>query len=234
MSRSLRAFLQSSIFKKQIAAVTGIILVLFIIGHLAGNLLIFAGPQALNEYAEKVLELGPFLWSFRIGLLAAFVLHVYFTIRVTQENRAATAGRYAVTNPKGDWPFSRRTMVYTGLLVFFFLFLHLFDFTFADHHGEGSVVMTGDGAMNLGLFGLVWNSFLNPLRSLVYILAVCAVGLHLSHGVQSLFQSLGVTHEHYTPLVQKGSIALGLVVAVGFSLIPIYVFIRHYTIGVGV
>ncbi len=234
MNSQLKALLSTSVFKKQVVALTGIFLVLFIIGHLAGNLLIFVGPDAFNTYAEKLHDLGALLWVARIVLLAAFVIHIYYTIKLTQENRQAGAGRYAVANPKGDWPFARKTMIYTGLLVFFFFFIHLYDFTFVDPEGEYSVVATSNGEENLGLYGLVWNSFLNPLRALFYVLAVIATGLHLSHGIQSLFQSLGLDHDGYTPAVRKTSVVLGAIVAVGFALIPVYVIVRHLTIGVGV
>ncbi len=228
-----RILLSTSVFKKQIVAITSIFLVLYIIGHLAGNLLIFAGPEAFNAYAEKLHDLGGLLWVARIVLLAAFVLHVYFTIKLAQENRKAGLGRYAVANPKGDWPFARRTMIYTGLLVFFFFFVHLNDFTFADAEGEHSVVMTSNGEANLGLYGLVWNSFLDPFRAVFYVLAVFATGFHLSHGVQSLFQSLGLDHPRYTPTIRRLSVIIGAIVAVGFALIPVYVIIRHLITGVG-
>lgn len=235
MSVHSKGLLSTSVFRKQVVAITGIFLVLFIVGHLAGNLLIFVGPDALNAYAEKLKGLGPLLWVMRVALLAAFVIHIYMTIKLSQENRAAGAGRYAVSQPKGDRSLSARAMVLTGLLVFFFFFFHLADFTFTEHEGEASVVVTAEGdERNLGLFGLVWNAFLDPWRSAFYVAAVIGVGMHLTHGIQSLFQSLGITHPRYTPWIQKISVLVGVVVAVGFALIPIYVLIRHHTIGVGV
>ncbi len=235
MSAHSKGLLSTSVFRKQVVAITGIFLVLYIVAHLGGNLLIFAGPGALNAYAEALHEVEHVLWAMRVVLLAAFVIHIYMTIKLTQENRAAGAGRYAVSEPKGDWPLSRRTMVLTGLLVFFFFFFHLADFTFADHHGDASVVVTAEGEeKNLGLYGLVWNAFLDPWRSAFYVVAVIAVGMHLSHGIQSLFQSLGLTHPRYTPWIHKVSVLVGVIVAVSFALIPIYVLIRHHTIGVGV
>ncbi|MFP4192353.1 MAG: succinate dehydrogenase cytochrome b subunit [Candidatus Hydrogenedentota bacterium] len=235
MSAHSKGLLSTSIFRKQVVAITGIFLVLFIVGHLAGNLLIFVGPDALNTYAEKLRGLGPLLWVMRVALLAAFVIHIYMTIKLTQENRAAGAGRYAVSKPKGDWDLSARTMMLTGLLVFFFFFFHLADFTFTEHEGEASVVVTAEGdEKNLGLYGLVWNAFLDPWRSAFYVVAVIGVGMHLTHGIQSLFQSLGITHSRYTPWIHGISVLVGVVVAVGFALIPIYVLIRHHTIGVGV
>jgi succinate dehydrogenase cytochrome b subunit len=229
------SLLRSSIFRKQVVAVTGIMLVGFIVGHLGGNLLILIGPDVFNAYAEKLQSLGKLLWVVRLGLIAAVVLHIYFTILLTLENRAARGDRYAVANTKADQSqFAKKTMIYTGILLFLFIFLHIYDFTLADKHGPGSVVEAAGTQDSLGLYGVVWNGFTNPLRNLIYVLAVCSVGFHTSHGIQSLFQTLGFFHERYTPLINRASIAIGLLLAVGFSVIPLYVMLRHYTIGIGV
>lgn len=221
MDSHFKTALSSSIVRKQIVAITGIGLVLFIIGHLAGNLLLFLGPDAFNGYAEKLASLGAGLWAVRIGLIVFFVLHVYFTITLWHENRAARRERYEVEQAKGDQTFTRRYMVLTGLLVFAFLFFHLKDFTFGDHDGPASIM----GEQSLGLFGLVWNSFQSFPRTLFYVAAVCCVGMHLSHGVQSLFQTLGLHHDRYSPLINKASVVLGVLVAAGFSFIPLAVLL---------
>jgi succinate dehydrogenase / fumarate reductase cytochrome b subunit len=227
MSPSPAGFFESSIIRKQIVAVTGIAMVMFILGHLAGNLLILLGPKAFNDYAAMLASIPEVLWVARIGLAISLVLHVYFTIALTIENRAARGGAYAVSSSKGDTGFARKFMIYTGLLLLFVFFFHLRDFTFGDKEGASSVVAGLNGGESLGLFGLVWNSFLFVPRSVIYILFVSSVGLHLSHGVQSLFQTLGINHERWTPLVKKVSVALGLIVAVGFSSIPLFVLIMQ-------
>lgn len=226
-SSYLSELLHSSIFRKQVVALTGIAMVLFIIGHLVGNLLIFVGPEAFNKYAEFLASLGELLWVVRIALGTCFVLHVYFTITLALENRAARAGRYAVNTSKGDANFARKFMILTGLLVFCVFFFHLRDFTFGDKVGPVTVVAGVNDGQSLGLFGLVWNSFLYLPRTIAYILFVSCVGMHLSHGVQSLFQTLGFNHHRYTPLINRVSIALGIIVAVGFSSIPLYVLLKH-------
>jgi len=227
MSSSSAGFFRSSIFRKQIVAITGLAMVMFILGHLAGNLLILLGPKAFNSYAAMLAGIPEVLWVARIGLGISLVLHVYFTIALTMENRAARGGAYAVTRSKGDAGLARKFMIYTGLLLFLVFFFHLRDFTFGDKDGPASVVSGLNGGESLGLFGLVWNSFLFVPRSVIYILFVSSVGLHLSHGVQSLFQTLGINHERWTPMIQKVSVALGVIVAVGFSSIPLYVLIMQ-------
>lgn len=234
MSAQIGRLLNTSVVKKQIVAVTGLIGVGFIIGHLAGNSLLLLGPEAFNGYAEKLQSLGEFLWVVRIALIAAFVVHVYFTVLITLENRAARADRYAVSNDLGETNFAKKTMIYTGLLVFFFLFLHLTDFSLADKTGPHSVLNGPEGEASYGLFGLVWNSFLFLPRSVFYILAVCCVGLHLSHGIQSLFQTIGFFHDRYTPAIRTASNTIGALVALGFSVVPLFVIIRQYTFGPGI
>lgn len=221
-----------SIFKKQIVAVSGAALVLYIIFHLAGNLLLLAGPEIYNGYAGRLQSLGPVLWVARLALLAVFVAHIYFTILVTLENRRARGVAYESFDPKGDRRWTTQTMIYTGLLVFAFLFLHLYDFTLSAHHGERTVIEMMDPPRELGLFGLVWNRFLVIPRSIFYILAVTAVGMHLAHGIQSAFQTVGVEHDQYNGIIDWISLAVGVLVAVGFSAIPIYVILRTYTVGV--
>ena len=232
MSAQIGGLLRTSVVKKQIVAVTGLMGVGFIIGHMAGNTLLLLGPEAFNGYAEMLHAVPELLWVVRVTLIAAFVIHVYFTIALTLENRAARTDPYAVAATHGETTFAKKTMIYTGLLVFFFLFLHLTDFTFPDKTGPNTVLAGADGEASYAIYGLVWNSFAkNILRSVFYILAVCCVGLHLSHGIQSLFQTIGFFNDRYTPVIRKASIVLGALVAIGFSLIPLYVVIRHFTIG---
>ncbi|MDZ4858065.1 MAG: succinate dehydrogenase cytochrome b subunit [Candidatus Hydrogenedentes bacterium] len=224
MSTRARSYFLSSVFKKQIIAVTGLALVGFIIVHLSGNLLILLGPEAFNNYAQVLHTLPELLWAARIGLIAAFVLHVVFTIKVTLENRRARGGtRYTVAATHGRTNFAKKSMILTGLFVFFFLFFHLSDFAVAEKLGPYAMLR----GTEYELYGLVWNGFSNPIRVLFYLGFVWCVGIHLSHGIQSLFQSLGFFHDRYTPLLSKVSLLFGLGVAAGFSVIPIYVFVRN-------
>ncbi|GMU93214.1 MAG: succinate dehydrogenase Cd [Candidatus Hydrogenedentota bacterium] len=232
MSASFRTLVNSSVLKKQIVAITGLVLVLFILAHLSGNLLILLGPEIFNGYTETLHAVPELLWVARAGLIAAFIVHVYFTILVTMENREARAHsggpqRYAVEATHGRTNFVKKYMIYTGLFAFAFLMLHLADFTFPAKTGP-KTELNGEAML---LFGLVWNSFLQIPRSVIYIVAVWCVGLHLSHGIQSLFQSIGFFHDRYTPVIYKASWVVGIAVAAGFSLIPVYVILRHYTIG---
>lgn len=224
MNANLARYLHSSVLKKQIVAVTGLALVGFIILHLAGNFIIFLGPAAFNHYSEMLHAVPELLWIARVTLIVALIAHIYFTILVTIENRASGgANRYAVHATHGETNFAKKFMILTGALLFFFLFLHLSDFTIGEKTGPQTVLKD----QPLALYGLVWNSFLNPLRVIVYLAAVWCVGMHLSHGIQSMFQSIGFYHDRYTPVIRNASLAIGAVVAGGFSLIPVYIIVRN-------
>ena len=229
---TLSSRFRSTVAMELAVALSGLAMVLFIFGHLAGNLLIFAGPEALNTYADKLQSLGPLLWVARIGLIAALVTHMGLTVYVTLANRAARGQqRYAMNAYVGPKTVASRLMVYTGIIIFSFLVLHLLDFTFAAKTGPATVV-AGMGAHSLGLFGLVWNTFANPVHALVYIVAVWAVGLHFMHCLSSVWVTLGALTDRATPKADAISLALGVAVSLGFSAIPVYVLVRTHLTGV--
>jgi succinate dehydrogenase / fumarate reductase cytochrome b subunit len=223
-----RSLLRSSVLRKQIVALTGLAMVGFILAHLAGNMLIFMGPKAFNHYAETLRTIPELLWVARLGLVAALLAHIHFTVSLVRENRRARGeNSYAVEASKcDDFNFARKYMIFSGMLVFFFLALHLWDFTLSNKDAARGIIDGAAGNKSQGLYGVVWNGLSNPWRVIIYIAAVSCVGLHLSHGVQSMCQTIGLNHNRYTPLIRMASLALGALVAVGFSLIPIYVLLR--------
>ncbi len=213
-------YLHSSIGKKQIVAATGLLLIVFVIAHLAGNLFLYAGPQAFNDYAQKITGLRPALYIFEIGLLFVFVIHLWITALLVMENWRSRGQRYSIYRPSEERSLAARLMPYTGTIIFLFVIWHLVDFTFADRTGPRTVMPDGQ---SLGLYAIVYNSFSNPWHSLGYIVAMVALGFHLTHGLQSFFQTFGFHHPQYTPLIQKISNALGVLMAFGYSTIPVYV-----------
>lgn len=215
----LSAYLKSSIGKKQIVAVTGLLLVGFLVFHLSMNLLVFLGPEKYNFFPELMRSTGTGLKVLELGLAAVFLTHIFFTIALVRANRKARGREYSVYKARGTRSLATRLMPYTGIILLTFLILHICDYTLADHHSVLSVY----NGHQLGLYGLVANSFAqNIFRSLFYILAMFAVGFHLAHGIQSVCQSFGINHPRYTPKIQKISTAIGLVFAVAFSAIPVY------------
>jgi succinate dehydrogenase / fumarate reductase cytochrome b subunit len=222
---NIKRYVSSSVGKKQIVAVSGLALVLFLIAHLSGNLLIFKGPEAFNTYAEMLHSLGGLLWVARIGLITLFGAHIWFTVLLILENKAARGGQgYQITKNVGNRSFATKTMRYTGPLVAFFLALHLIDFTLPISCGRSPVAM----GLDLGLYGIVMNSFQNPLRVALYIAAMLSIGFHLSHGIQSTAQTMGMISSRKSKLIKKISVGLGTIIAIGFSAIPLYLYTFQY------
>jgi len=217
----LKSYFCSSIGKKQIVAITGLMMVGFLIAHLSGNLLIFKGPDAINDYADFLHGLGGLLWVARIGLIVAFVAHFTFTIALVIQNKRARGGSYSQDINASTRQLSTRLMPYTGLLLLVYVIVHLIDFTFTDPSYQNAVV----NGEYLGLYGLMVNHFSMLIPSLFYMLAMAAVGFHLTHGIQSVMQTFGFNHPVYTPLIKRLSLVLGWGVALGFSSIPLYVLL---------
>ena len=220
----MKKFILSLVGIKQLVALSGLAMVGFLIAHLLGNFLIFSGPIAINNYAYKLHSLGPVLWVARIGLLAMFLLHFSLVIYLVIVNKRARNGSYAVPIHKKTRSIFTQTMRYSGLLIFIYIIVHLLDFTFIPHTVDNSVI---DGVY-YGLYGHVYNYFLNPIRSIFYIVTMFAIGFHLVHGVQSVLQTFGFYHKLYTPIIVKSSWIIAVIVALGFSSIPVYVCLHNY------
>ena len=213
-SCSLCAFAKSSIGRKLIVALTGLALVLFLAGHLSGNLLIFAGRDAFNEYAAFLHGFlhGAGIWIARIGLLACFALHIIFTILLTKENktaRTAYAHEATVQAPK-----SSLIMIWSGLTILAFVIYHLLHFT----------VRIDADLEKLGAtdpWGMVIVGFQNSFVVLFYIIAMTLLCSHLSHGVASIFQTLGLRTKKSAAAIKFVSQAYAAIIYAGFLSIPI-------------
>ena len=181
----------SSIGAKSIMAVTGLLLYGFLIAHLSGNLLIYQGPDATNAYAVNLRQL-PFglLWIARIGLIVIFAAHILTGIRLTLQNRRARPNAYAHSSTIKATVASR-SMIDTGMLVLVFLVYHLAHFTWHMFYFDESFVLPGGP---IDVYRMVVTSFQNVWIAGSYIVAMILVGLHLSHGIASFFQTLGFHH----------------------------------------
>lgn len=230
---SLRTRLSATVVKELIVGVTGLMLVLFVGAHLAGNILIYAGPASYNAYAAKLHAMGPLLWFMRLGLLVAFVTHIATAINLDIVNRQARVNRYAVNTYLGRKTVATRTMLASGIIIFLFVLFHIYDFALSDKTGPASIVPGVNNGQSLGLFGVVWNAFRDPVRVLFYVTAACAVGFHLSHAVASVWVTVGILRDEDTPVVDLVARILGVAVAVGFSSIPICVFLQIHFFGGG-
>ncbi len=213
----------SSIGKKQILGFTGFLLSLFLLGHLSGNFLLFKGPDVYNAYAQSLQSLGLLLYLMRLGMITLFSLHIFLMGWATLQNYRARPVKYLVKKSSPERSWATQTMFISGIVVFFYLLVHLADFTFAAHYGPAATLKGQD----LGLFGLVVNTFSSFFHSFMYIVAMLVLGFHVSHGIQSIAQTIGLSHPVYTPWIKHFSTLAGIVVAVGFSSIPLYVLFRY-------
>lgn len=201
----------ASIGRKVLVAVAGLLLCGFLVTHLAGNLFLFAGEGAFNNYAH-MLESNPLLPLAEIVLLAIFLVHIVWSLKLRWENKQARPVAYEVQQAKGGRTPGSRTMTWTALLVLAFLIIHVRMFKYGDASG--------------GLYHLVMTSFTDPITVGFYVLAMLGLMLHLSHGVQSAFQTLGLNHPRYMPVVKGLGILFAVVIAGGFLAIPIWAFLQ--------
>lgn len=224
-SNPLIAWLFSSIGKKTIVAVTGILLVLFVVGHLVGNLTFFVGPDMINAYAKKLHDLGPLLWVIRLGLLAVIGLHIFFTMLLWKENHAARPNKYEYKTHVQSSVFSR-TMRLSGIIVLSFILFHLAHFTVHLIDPQFSQMRTMlDGHEVMDVYRMVVAGFSVWWVSVFYVISLGLVAFHLSHGVGSLFQTLGITNKKLRPIFDLGGRVLAWALFIGFSSIPISILI---------
>ncbi len=215
---ALCQFWQSSIGKKLVVAITGILLVLFLAGHLVGNMLIFQGSESFNHYADFLHTMlhGWGIWLFRITMLGALVLHIIATVHLVKANRVARPTRYEADNTMVASK-SSRVMIWSGLTVLVFIIFHILHYT----------IRMDAGLKQLAEFHQNWAMTISGFQSApVVIFYVIAMGLlcsHLSHGVGSIFQTLGLRSKKSAGLIQILSKGYAIVLFIGFSSIPISV-----------
>jgi succinate dehydrogenase / fumarate reductase cytochrome b subunit len=212
----------STIGRKQLIGLTGIGLSLFVLIHMAGNMLILVGPQPYNEYSHKLVS-NPLIYVAEVGLLAIFLAHISLAIRLALKNYSARGSRYAMW-PSGAKRTSavQRSLWAQGLLILFFVINHLIMFKYGPHYS----VNYGQGEIR-DLFKLVIEVFKQPGFVVWYAVALIVLGFHLSHGVGSSFQTLGLHHPRYQCAIRNFSVFYAIIVTAGFLSQPIYVYFIH-------
>lgn len=223
LGNTLCRFWQSSIGKKLIVAVTGIVLVGFLVAHMTGNLLVYAGRGALNDYAEFLHHFlhGTGIWLFRIVLLGAFVLHIAATVALTRQNREARKDRYEFESTV-QASRSSRIMIVSGLTILAFVIFHILHFTIPVSPNLSGLQDPLD-PKRIDVYGMVIKGFQNPLVVLFYIVGVSLLCSHLSHGIASIFQTLGLRTEKTRALINTVGWAIAIVLLVGFLSIPVLI-----------
>lgn len=216
-------FYRSSVGKKFIVALTGVVLIAFIVGHLLGNLQIFLGPDWINSYAEHLRGLGPFLWVIRAVLLLTVLLHIFYTISLALENRRARpAGYKKKKNIKAT--FASRSMAMSGLILLAFIIYHLAHFTVRVTDPR-FLLLKADPLNRSDVYSMMVYGFQNYFVSGFYVLGMFLLALHLSHGTSSFFQSLGLNDKKLTPKLAAAGRIFAWLIFVGYTSIPVAVLL---------
>jgi succinate dehydrogenase / fumarate reductase, cytochrome b subunit len=207
----LARFWDSTIGKKIVMAVTGVIGVLFVLGHMSGNLLMFKGQDAMHHYALLLRTSMPLLYVVRAALLGAVVLHALSAYQLTMRARAARPSDYAVRRPQVT-TFAAKTIRWGGVLLLVFIVFHLLQLTLGVVHPQFT---------HLDPYNNVVIGLRNPLVAGFYVLAMLALALHLYHGIWAAVRTIGIARPSTAPLKRTLSVVIAVVVAAGFMIIPL-------------
>jgi succinate dehydrogenase / fumarate reductase cytochrome b subunit len=200
--------LSSSIGKKQLMAVTGLGFCFFLFVHLAGNLTIYGGKDLFLSYVEHLHSLGYLITVAEWGLVLFALVHIGVGLLLFVENQKARPVKYAVNRSAGGQTIGSRTVPYTGTLILIFIIIHLLKFRFLDKTTINDYVILS-------------NTFAQLINVVFYVVGVIIVAVHVSHGFWSGFQTLGLSHPKYMPLIQLFSTVFGVIIALGFGSIPL-------------
>ena len=217
-----RAILFSQIGRKVLSGITGLGLTLFVLVHMSGNLAYFSGNDAYNTYSHFLLSLGPLLYVIEAGLVLFILLHAYIGVSVylgKKRARPQKYGRYNSVGGPSKQSLSSRSMIVTGVILFVFLVIHIKSFKFGAWYET-----TVDGESMRDLARLLTEKFQSPWYTFGYVGVMLLLALHLRHGVWSALQSLGATKPRLTPLIYSIGALLAVLIAVGFFILPLWIF----------
>ncbi len=218
-SNRASSFYDATIGKKAVMAVSGVVLFGFVVGHLIGNLQIYAGADKVNHYAKFLQSMPGVLWGVRITLLLLVILHVWSSFQLWLLAREARPVAYKKkSNPNSSY--ASRTMIWSGPIIGAFVIYHLLHFTFGTLL-PGGLARLPNG--DVDVYRNLITGFSQPLVTLFYVIAVSLLGVHLYHGLSSMFQSLGVSHPSYTPRFKQFAAAASILISAGNISIPLSV-----------
>jgi succinate dehydrogenase / fumarate reductase cytochrome b subunit len=224
MAPNLFRVFSSSVGTKLLLGATGLLLVAYMVLHLAGNVLVFLGRDTFNEYSHMLVS-NPLIVPIEIGLLLVLLVHIYKAVTMWIQNKAARPVRYQkkeLARHTSRKSLASSTMIASGLIVMLFVVIHVKQFKF------GTFYLASGSATVRDLYRTEIEVFRNPLWVGLYVIATLLVGLHMRHGVSSAFQSLGLDHPRYTRRIVAIGIAVAVAVGGGLALIPIWAYLTHY------
>jgi succinate dehydrogenase / fumarate reductase, cytochrome b subunit len=223
----LLTFFKSSIGKKLLMSLTGLFLCSFLLIHLAGNFSLFVGKDAFNTYTN-ILSANPLIKVAEIVMIIFFLIHLLTSSQLTLENRSARPEGYAMDVSAGSRTFMSSYMFHTGSVVLIFLVIHIITFKYGNWSNDPAMASSIE---NQTLYDLVVISFGKPYYALGYIAAMIGVGFHLNHAFQSAFQTLGLNHKKYTPIIKSLGTLYSIVIAIGFAIFPAYFLFINLSTG---
>ena len=217
----IQNFWRSTVGKKIVMAITGLIGVAFVIGHMVGNLQVFEGAEKINAYGRFLHHtVGTELWLVRLVLLAAVILHVVAAVQLTRRAQVARPQGYRQRTPQvSTW--ASRTIRWGGLLLLVFIVLHILHFTVRAFPGYQAIDRTG----SVDVYANLVTAFRNPWWTLFYVVSMIALGLHLYHGVWSSLRTLGQAKPSTNPLRRPVALALAALIWAGFTVVPVAIFL---------
>ena len=224
MNILVRAY-SSSLGKKYVMAITGLALFVFVIGHMAGNLQIYMGREAINGYAAFLKSKPGLLWTARVSLLAIVIMHITAALQLVSANSDARPTKYATGKPVAA-SYASRTIFVSGLVIFAFVIYHLMHFTLGVTNPEFMSLQDPVDPLHHDVYGMMVRGFSNPWVSGFYILAMALLCLHLSHGVSSSLQSLGIRNRSNVAAIHRTARLAALVIFLGNISIPISVMAK--------
>jgi succinate dehydrogenase / fumarate reductase cytochrome b subunit len=224
---ALKKYLSSSIGRKQLMGLSGIFLYFYLLIHLFGNIGMLAGAERYNRYGYLLLhQISEIIIPIEILLIAAFIVHVYLALSLARENRAARPRAYAVKrNSKASG--HTAAMTFTGLAIAIFVVIHIANFRYGGAGMGGMATVTYQGIEMHDLYGNMLRAFSHWWYTLGYVVAMLLIFSHLSHGIQSSFQSLGLNHPKWSPILAWGGKAYAVVVCGGFILLAVWAYFQH-------
>jgi len=210
-------------------AITGMALFIFVTLHMIGNLQVFLGPESINRYGAFLQGNVELLWPARIGLLVMVGLHIWSAVKLSSENKAARPVAYASYNPTAA-SYASRTMIWSGFIILAFIIYHLLHFTVqvqSVNLVHKNFVDLHDSEHRHDVFAMLILGFRNPVVAGAYIFSMFLLFLHLSHGVQAMFSSLGWKSGTYAPLIARFAVVASWIIFLGYIIIPISVLLGY-------
>ena len=212
----------SSIGRKILMAITGQLMILFVLVHLIGNTTIFGWLHGgINAYAEHLHSLPPLVWAFRLFMLAAVSIHIWYGIQLTLENSGGRPQQYAVKATQKT-TFASENMIWSGVLILAFLIYHLLQFTMKVLPG---MTLITDAAGTVNVFTMVVSAFQNFFTCFIYVGAMVALFLHLTHGIQSSSQTVGCSNDRTLPVIVKAGSLVALALFLGYVAVPLSIYV---------